>query len=209
MKFQVKGIDYRLEEFLGRLNNNTGDTYANAIKMHKNEVNYRMVIEIGLWISIKCFLYLVFLKLQDTNLYQCVIYLAPGDYHRFHSPTDWKPQIRRHFHGELLSVNPKIAQWLPGLFCLNERVAYIGQWKYGFCSFTAVGKDFQMIFITTALFSKTKNKRKMNFWLWSSIKYIALRNLPLDHYKLYLIDIDICFFRWIKFQIPRIHQLLT
>lgn len=75
-------------------------------------------------------------------MYQCVIYLAPGDYHRFHSPTDWKPEIRRHFHGELLSVNPRIAQWLPGLFCLNERAAYIGQWKYGFHSFTAVGKAF-------------------------------------------------------------------
>lgn len=78
--------------------------------------------------------------LQETNLYQCVIYLAPGDYHRFHSPTEWKPMIRRHFHGELLSVNPKIAKWLPGLFCLNERAVYIGQWEYGFCSFTAVGK---------------------------------------------------------------------
>lgn len=73
-------------------------------------------------------------------MYQCVIYLAPGDYHRFHSPAEWQPQLRRHFHGELLSVSPKIAQWLPELFCLNERALYMGQWEHGFFSFTAVGK---------------------------------------------------------------------
>uniref|UniRef100_A0A1B0CIY5 Phosphatidylserine decarboxylase proenzyme, mitochondrial n=1 Tax=Lutzomyia longipalpis TaxID=7200 RepID=A0A1B0CIY5_LUTLO len=76
---------------------------------------------------------------QDSALYQCIIYLAPGDYHRFHSPTTWKPEVRRHFAGELLSVSPKIAQWLPGLFCLNERALYIGRWQHGFFSFTAVG----------------------------------------------------------------------
>lgn len=76
---------------------------------------------------------------QDTCLYQCVIYLAPGDYHRFHSPTQWQPQLRRHFHGELLSVSPKIAKWLPGLFCLNERALYMGKWEHGFFSLTAVG----------------------------------------------------------------------
>lgn len=37
-------------------------------------------------------------------------------------------------------VNPKIAAWLPGLFCLNERALYMGKWKHGFFSFTAVGK---------------------------------------------------------------------
>lgn len=110
---QVKGVNYNLDAFLGPLNHQKGgEPFANSIKQHTNE---------------------------ETNLYQCVIYLAPGDYHRFHSPTDWRPQIRRHFHGELLSVNPKIAQWLPGLFCLNERAVYIGHWKFGFYSFTAVG----------------------------------------------------------------------
>jgi len=33
------------------------------------------------------------------ELYQCVIYLAPGDYHRFHSPTDWVINARRYFQG--------------------------------------------------------------------------------------------------------------
>ncbi|KAH8382237.1 hypothetical protein KR009_002536 [Drosophila setifemur] len=113
---QVKGVNYSIEDFLGPLQTleqaNSGAAYAQALKEKSD---------------------------GSTELYQCVIYLAPGDYHRFHSPTAWKPTIRRHFSGELLSVSPKVAGWLPGLFCLNERVLYMGQWKYGFFSYTAVG----------------------------------------------------------------------
>ncbi|VDO77281.1 unnamed protein product, partial [Schistosoma curassoni] len=32
-------------------------------------------------------------KKSDCTLYQCVIYLAPGDYHRFHSPVEWSPTL--------------------------------------------------------------------------------------------------------------------
>ena len=35
----------------------------------------------------------------ENSLFYCVIYLAPGDYHRFHSPANWSVQYRRHFPG--------------------------------------------------------------------------------------------------------------
>lgn len=71
---QVKGVTYDLRQFLGDLNNSTSnriaDDYVNSL-----------------------------LKNPDNRLYQLIIYLAPGDYHRFHSPTDWNIKLRRHFPG--------------------------------------------------------------------------------------------------------------
>ncbi|KAM7533298.1 hypothetical protein Aperf_G00000126308 [Anoplocephala perfoliata] len=74
-----------------------------------------------------------------SQLLQCVIYLCPGDYHRFHSPTDWTIKVRRHFTGKLLPVSPPVIKRLSGVFTINERVAYLGEWRYGFMSLTAVG----------------------------------------------------------------------
>ncbi|KAH9901824.1 phosphatidylserine decarboxylase [Xylariomycetidae sp. FL2044] len=74
-----------------------------------------------------------------TALYYAVVYLAPGDYHRFHSPTNWVVERRRHFAGELFSVSPYLQRTLPGLFTLNERVVLLGRWRWGFFSYVPVG----------------------------------------------------------------------
>jgi phosphatidylserine decarboxylase len=75
----------------------------------------------------------------DKRLFFCVIYLAPGDYHHFHSPVSWIVEERRHFVGELYSVSPWLQQRLKDLFVLNERVVLLGRWRYGMFSMTPVG----------------------------------------------------------------------
>lgn len=130
---QVKGVNYSLKAFLGEqnwpkntpsdTNNNRSQTLSIEQLNKDNELYEKNILHDPI----------------NNSLYHCIIYLAPGDYHRFHSPTDWQIYYRRHFPGELFSVNPSVARWLQGLFNLNERVVYYGEWKYGFFSMTAVG----------------------------------------------------------------------
>ncbi|XP_006782281.1 phosphatidylserine decarboxylase proenzyme, mitochondrial isoform X1 [Neolamprologus brichardi] len=112
---QVKGVTYSLEHFLGPQKRQCKDSSSSS--------SFRENL----------------LSSPDSDLFHVVIYLAPGDYHCFHSPTDWRVELRRHFPGSLMSVNPGVARWIKELFCLNERVVLTGQWQQGFFSLTAVG----------------------------------------------------------------------
>ncbi|PWN95245.1 phosphatidylserine decarboxylase, partial [Tilletiopsis washingtonensis] len=76
---------------------------------------------------------------EGNKLFFCVVYLAPGDYHHFHSPCSWVVERRRHFRGELYSVSPYVASRLSNLFVLNERVALLGRWRHGFFGMVPVG----------------------------------------------------------------------
>lgn len=73
------------------------------------------------------------------SLYYCTIYLAPGDYHRFHAPANMKVERIEKFSGEVLSVAPWMMKLVPKLLCMNERVAISGKWKQGFISYVPVG----------------------------------------------------------------------
>uniref|UniRef100_A0A3P8X462 Phosphatidylserine decarboxylase proenzyme, mitochondrial n=1 Tax=Cynoglossus semilaevis TaxID=244447 RepID=A0A3P8X462_CYNSE len=117
---QVKGITYSLETFLGPQQHLNSSSYSPSSPSSS---------------SFKDLL----LSSPENDLFHVVVYLAPGDYHCFHSPTDWKVALRRHFPGSLMSVNPGVARWVKELFCLNERVVLTGQWQHGFFSLTAVG----------------------------------------------------------------------
>uniref|UniRef100_A0A7M4E9K4 phosphatidylserine decarboxylase n=1 Tax=Crocodylus porosus TaxID=8502 RepID=A0A7M4E9K4_CROPO len=116
---QVKGVTYSLESFLGPQINPEDLQFSQTSSC--NSFQKQLVTKEG------------------NELYHCVIYLAPGDYHCFHSPTDWRVSHRRHFPGSLMSVNPGVARWIKELFCHNERVVLTGDWKHGFFSLTAVG----------------------------------------------------------------------
>ena len=69
---------------------------------------------------------------------QTVVYLAPGDYHRFHSPADWTVVARRHLPGKLYSVSPRLVRRWPALLTTNERVAWLGRWQHGTFALVAV-----------------------------------------------------------------------
>ncbi|KAL8589455.1 hypothetical protein ACOMHN_061666 [Nucella lapillus] len=117
---QVKGVTYSLWGFLGPATWRDGQV-SDASQVSDEEYQGQLGLK------------------PDHDLYHCIIYLAPGDYHRFHSPAQWSVTQRRHFPGDLLSVNPGIARWVQGLFNLNERAVYTGQWQHGFFSLCAVG----------------------------------------------------------------------
>ncbi|XP_073806491.1 phosphatidylserine decarboxylase proenzyme, mitochondrial isoform X2 [Danio rerio] len=117
---QVKGVTYSLETFLGPR------TWSESLTANRNEDDPGTFQD-------------ALVTKEGNELFHCVIYLAPGDYHCFHSPTDWRVAHRRHFPGALMSVNPGVARWIKELFCHNERVVLSGEWTHGFFSLTAVG----------------------------------------------------------------------
>jgi phosphatidylserine decarboxylase len=78
---------------------------------------------------------------EKNSLYSIVLYLGPGDYHHFHSPTDATITDVVHTTGDLLSVSPSLVTLCPWILSVNERVALIGTHgsEGNFFSMTAVG----------------------------------------------------------------------
>jgi phosphatidylserine decarboxylase len=157
----VNGIDYSLDQLLGGPsspstppNGTVEGSHAGAPKKFGEQIDASVVhpnadtvvhdttvaLEMGVKPTLQRQNSLGSRQTRPGNsLYFTVIYLAPGDYHRFHSPTAWVVEKRRHFVGELFSVSPWMAKRLENLFVLNERVALLGRWKHGFFSMVPVG----------------------------------------------------------------------
>ena len=68
---------------------------------------------------------------QAPVLKYVVLYLCPGDYHRFHSPTQFHVTQGKHFSGEVVSVNKLALKFLNDIFSVNERVVLSGTWAQG------------------------------------------------------------------------------
>lgn len=134
---RVNGISYTLPDLLSgskktSKRNKPKDESVTPSPVSVSEVRAELALGEKPWYDV--------LSADKLNtLYYCVIYLAPGDYHRFHSPTNWVVERRRHFAGELFSVSPYLQRTLPGLFTLNERVVLLGRWRWGFFSYVPVG----------------------------------------------------------------------
>ena len=68
-----------------------------------------------------------------------VIYLAPSDYHRFHSACHTHFDFRRHIAGYLDPVKPSYVNKHKDVFKNNERVNLFGSWDQGFFMQSFVG----------------------------------------------------------------------
>ena len=100
----VKGRSYRLDEFMLGYRDETDKTIPVLLK-----------------------------KVSDAGnkLYYMVIYLAPSDYHRFHSPAICTAEYRRHISGYLDPVKPAYVNKHKDVFKNNERVNLFGHWQQG------------------------------------------------------------------------------
>jgi len=67
-------------------------------------------------------------KRRGNQLHYMVIYLSPGDYHRFHSPAIHTARFRRHIAGYLSPVKPSFVKNHKDVFKNNERVNIFGDW---------------------------------------------------------------------------------
>jgi len=76
---------------------------------------------------------------KDFKIFYVSVYLAPGDYHWFHSPTEWTVEHRRHIPGHLFSVDPRVLRKINGIFHFNERVLLSGHWQHGLFLYAAIG----------------------------------------------------------------------
>ena len=134
---QVKGIDYFVDDFLGwdtkeRLNYQVKSKLIESIhKKYGKKLNIELKELFNEFLNGKIHI--------GSNAHYCVIYLAPGDYHRVHSPIEWEIKRRKHFPGTLFPVNNIAKTWIPKLFSRNERVVLDGEWDYGYFSETFVG----------------------------------------------------------------------
>ncbi|CAD8109255.1 unnamed protein product [Paramecium sonneborni] len=74
---------------------------------------------------------------ESSNLWSCIFYLAPGDYHRYHCPVDFIARTRLHIPGKLAPV--KESSLKQGLYEGNERVVLEGEWEQGLMYIIFIG----------------------------------------------------------------------
>ena len=113
----VKGRSYRLDEFLLGYIGDSKDKTDPTVKI-ENQMNNSAVTAL-----------LDSVQKKGNELHYMVIYLSPGDYHRFHSPAIHLGHYRRHIAGYLSPVKPSYVEKHRDVFKNNERVNIFGEWR--------------------------------------------------------------------------------
>ena len=113
----VKGRSYRLDEFLLGYIGDPQDPSDPAVKLadSKNNPEVQDLLDR--------------VSAKGNELQYMVIYLSPGDYHRFHSPAIHSAFYRRHIAGYLSPVKPSYVNKHRDVFKNNERVNIFGNWN--------------------------------------------------------------------------------
>jgi phosphatidylserine decarboxylase len=78
-------------------------------------------------------------KKRGNKVMFTVIYLAPQDYHRYHSPAYFTANYRRHIAGYLEPVKPEYIMKHKDVLKDNERVNVLGEWAHGFFTISFIG----------------------------------------------------------------------
>jgi phosphatidylserine decarboxylase precursor len=78
-------------------------------------------------------------KARGNKVMFAVIYLAPQDYHRYHSPAHFTANYRRHIAGYLEPVMPSYLKKHKDVLKENERVNVLGEWTHGFFAMSFIG----------------------------------------------------------------------
>jgi phosphatidylserine decarboxylase len=100
-----------------------------------------------------------------------VLYLCPGDYHRFHSPCEFSVDVGKHFSGEMLSVNGISLRFLNDVFTVNERVVLAGKWAQGEMHYAAVAAHgVGNIKLSFEKNLKTNDPRTVPFYLGGDVR---------------------------------------
>ena len=116
----IKGHDYRLDEFLFGFK---------TVKQAKDEDKRVTMVEKIIDSA----------KERGNTVKYCVIYLAPHNYHRYHSPAYFTANYRRHIAGYLELVRPSYIEKHKDVLKENERVNLLGEWKHGFFALSFIG----------------------------------------------------------------------
>ena len=95
---QVKGVTYPLKGFLGPPTWLVGHSIGQNTNNSSNRPSALDAVDTLPDVTDGDFEEAIKVN-PDNDLYHCVIYLAPGDYHGFHSPAEWDVSYRRHFPG--------------------------------------------------------------------------------------------------------------